>query len=621
MSKFCGVWYFDGRPATQEDVARVRIALSLPGYFAPQFHREPGLLMGRAAGCEGRRAPGMFQSEDLSVCLWDGRMDNPGDLLRQTGLRSDCPHAAIILSLYRQKGVDGLREVVGDWSLCIWDANSRQIVLASDYAGIRPLYYHKSASGLFWSSSLADLVRWTGIAELDDTYAANFLVHASASTLTPYAGILAVPAGYAISITPDRIAKRAFWTLPIYRETRYPDERRYEEQLLELFREGVQARIATGTPASSELSGGLDSSSIVCMADRIHKASPGQVAKLTTFSYTHENCPDEKYFREVEQARGLAGCHLELQECPAVTSDQAAAAPTWWEPRFRELARRMAVLGSGVLMTGQLGDLIMGNTPDDSSAVTELLAKGRFGKAAREAYAWARSTQVPIYPILWRSMREAWFSWVPPVTPLAAVGAIRTSSEDSLVEGLHARVGLCEPERTGDDVWRHAPPGRRWRFRGVDEILQARSLQTPEALQHVSYTHPFAHRPLVEFMLTIPAHVVAGPDQPRRLMRRAFAGLLPPLVLARKSKAAYTSTYRQSLMPLATLLLKDPAGIQLVERGYVDSHSLSSRLERFTQGLDCNESQLRLLVLFEFWLRNRKAPEGGQLSGVGYRHA
>ena len=144
-------------------------------------------------------------------------------------------------------------------------------------------------------------------------------VHASASTLTPYAGILAVPAGYAISITPDRIAKRAFWTLPIYRETRYPDERRYEEQLLELFREGVQARIATGTPASSELSGGLDSSSIVCMADRIHKAAPGQVAKLTTFSYTHENCPDEKYFREVEQARGLAGCHLELQECPAVT--------------------------------------------------------------------------------------------------------------------------------------------------------------------------------------------------------------------------------------------------------------------------------------------------------------
>jgi hypothetical protein len=357
------------------------------------------------------------------------------------------------------------------------------------------------------------------------------------------------------------------------------------------------------------------------MADRIHKASPGQVAKLTTFSYTHENCPDEKYFREVEQARGLAGCHLELQECPAVTSDQAAAAPTWWEPRFRELARRMAVLGSGVLMTGQLGDLIMGNTPDDSSAVTELLAKGRFGKAAREAYAWARSTQVPIYPILWRSMREAWFSWVPPVTPLAAVGAIRTSSEDSLVEGLHARVGLCEPERTGDDLWRHAPPGRRWRFRGVGEILQARSLQTPEALQHLSYTHPFAHRPLVEFMLTIPAPVVAGPDQPRRLMRRAFAGLLPPLVLARKSKAAYTSTYRQSLMPLATLLLKDPAGIQLVERGYVDSHSLSSRLERFTQGLDCNESQLRLLVLFEFWLRNRKAPEGGQLSGVGYRHA
>jgi hypothetical protein len=92
-------------------------------------------------------------------------------------------------------------------------------------------------------------------------------------------------------------------------------------------------------------------------------------------------------------------------------------------------------------------------------------------------------------------------------------------------------------------------------------------------------------------------------------MRRAFAGLLPSLVLNRKSKAAYTSVYVQALMPLAAALLKRPTGIQLVERGYVDRKSLTSRLERFTQGLDCNESQLRVLILFEFWLRNRVAPQ------------
>lgn len=609
MSKFCGVWHFDSRPASQEDEIRVRTALRSPGYFAPREHRGPGLLMGWAAGSDAPSSLELFQSPDRSVCLWDGRLDNRKDLLRLTGLHSDCPIGEVILSLYRQKGVDGLCDVVGDWSFCIWKANSREIVFASDYAGIRPLYYHRSISGLYWSSSLADLACWTGITELNDTYVGNFLVRGSASALTPYADIFAVPAGHAVSITQDRVIKRPFWSLPTHKEIRYRDERQYEERLVELFRESVQVRIVTGAPACAELSGGLDSSSVVCMADRLRMEAPGQMPKLTTFSYTHEECSDEKYFREIERACDLSACHLELQECPPVASHQAGVNPTWWEPRFRELARRMAARGSGVLLTGQLGDLIMGNTPDDSGQVAEWLSKARFGKGAREAYDWGRSNQVPVYPILWRSIREAYFNWVPPVSPRAAIGAFRASTEDSLAESLRDRLGLREQERSGDHHWRSAPPGRRARFRAVGELLQSRALQAPEALQHLSYTHPFAHRPLVEFMLTIPAHVVFGPNQPRRLMRRAFVGLLPKVVLSRKSKAAYTASYRRALMPLAAEILKRPAGVQLVERGYVNRQSLTNRLERFTQGLDCNESQLRLLLVCEFWLRNRVAPQ------------
>ena len=609
MSKFCGVCHFGSRPISPRRGGAGPERLSCPNYVSPVEYRDPELIAGWAAGSNAPPGIGLFQSPDGSICLWDGRLDNRKDILRQTGLPSDCSESAILLALFRQKGVDGFRDAVGDWSLCIWDAHSREIVLASDYAGIRPLYYHRCSDGVCWSTSLADLVRWTGITELDDLYVGSFLLRGSASAQTPYAGIFAVPSGRAVSIDRDRIARRAFWSLPIHLQTRYQDERQYEEQMLELFQEAVRVRVSGDIPVCAELSGGLDSSSVVCMVNRLQREAPGDVPDLTTFSYTHERCPDEKYFREVERTCGLSGFHLDLQEYPAFAADQAGAVPALWEPRFRKLARRMADLGSAVLLTGQFGDFIMGNTPDDSGAVTEWLVQGRFGEAAREAYAWARSMQVPIYPILWRSIREAWFSWVPPVNPRAAVGAIQSSMEDSLAEQLGDRLGSYEQERQSDEPWRHAPPGRRQRFRGAGEILQSRILQTPEALQHISYTHPYAHRPLVEFMLTIPSSVVSRPSQQRRLMRRAFAGLLPPMVLNRKSKAAYTSAYRQSLMPLAAALLRHPTGIQLVERGYVDRQSLTSRLERFTQGLDCNESQLRMLILFEFWLRNRVAPQ------------
>jgi len=607
VSKFCGIWHFDRRPASREDGRHIQIALGCPGFTAPQEHREPGLLMGWAAGAETPSRSGLCKSPDRSICLWDGRLDNRKDLLRQMGLEPGCSDGELVLDLYRKRAVDGLRDVVGDWSLCIWDANRREIVLASDYAGVRPLYYHLSPDRLVWSSSLADLVRWTGITTLDDIYVASFLARGAAQSQTPYAGISAVPAGHAVSISADGILKRAFWNLPIHRSLRYQDERQYEERMLELFREAVQVRMNTSMSVCAELSGGLDSSSVVCMADRLRREAVTEVPGLITFSYTHEQNPDEKYFREVERVCQLSGCHLQLRDFPAVSADQAGAAPAWWVPRFQRLAGRMAAAKAGVLLTGQLGDFVMGNTPDGSGQVTEWLAKGCFTEAAREAYAWGRSMQVPVYPILWRSICEAYFSRIPPTDPRDAVGALRGSTEDSLVQSLRTRIDWHERERLGDNSWRHAPPGRRQRFRGAGEILRDRTLQVPEALQHISYTHPYSHRPLVEFMLTIPASVVCRPDQPRRLMRRAFAGLLPRLVVERKSKATYASTFLQALLPLAGTLLKRPSEIQLVERGYVDRSSLIHRLEKLRQGLECNESQLRRLILLEFWLRNHSA--------------
>jgi len=614
LSKLCGICHFDSQPVSEEDAARVHADLRRPGYVAPEEHRGPGVLVGCAAGARAPRSQGLFESPERRVCAFDGRLDNRHDLLRETGAASGCPDSAIVLNLYQRKGVDGLRDAVGDWSCCIWDAGRAQIVLASDYAGIRPLYYHRNAGTIWWSTSLADLVRWTGVTELSDLYAGAFLLHGSAPGQTPYAGILPVNPGQAVVVSGDGIGKRDFWSLPIGQEIRYRDERQYEERLLELFREAVLSRIRQDTTVCAELSGGLDSSSVVCMADRLRKDMPGQLPELHTFSYTHENSPDERFFREVERHCDVHECHLQLWDYPAVAADPVGAAPVWWERRFQELSRRMAAAGSGVFLTGQFGDFIMGNSLDDTGQVTEWLVQGRLGKAAREAYAWARAMQVPVYPILWRSIREACSSWVPSASPHDSVGAIPFLREDSLVERLRTRVASDEQERFAGSALRQAPPGKRRRFRGVSEVLECRNLQTPEALQHVSFTHPFVDRPLVEFMLAIPSYVVCKPRQPRSLMRRAFSGLLPPLIANRKSKGAYTSTYNQALMPLAKEILTNPSRIEAVERGYVERDSAIRRLEKFTQGLECHEGQLRLLILFEFWLRSYAARQPAPVS-------
>jgi asparagine synthase (glutamine-hydrolysing) len=612
MSNLAGIFYFDLRPTGGSDEERISSSLETIGGFAPRLYRRPGLIMGYGpSGACPHSDSGWFTSPEGLHCTWDGRLDNTADLRARYDAPCASTAGALAIEAYRGHGAPGFLDIVGDWSLALWDPHSLSVVLASDYAGIRPLYYHRGPDRLLWSSSLSDLVRWTGLNEIDEEFVAVFLTQGSAAGHTPYRGIHPVPPGHAVITSRDAASTRAFWELPTHRQTRHSDEREYEEQLRVLFRESVAARSRTDGPVCVELSGGLDSSSIVCMADRLKTAGPANYPDLVTFSYVCDNSTDRKYRELVEQSCTAHSVHFPIEKFPFVAPHQVGkASPAWWEPRFRALARQMSTLGSSVILTGQLGDLIMGNIVDDSGQVADYIQEYQFMQAAREAFAWSQTLRVPIYSILWRALRANCTAWAAP--SIADSMCDRYGHIDSLSPAFRKRVALSGHDRDRDLGWQSAPPGRRQIFRSISEMLSARILQVPEPLQHISYAHPYAHRPLVEFMLTIPPSVVCRPGEPRRLMRRAFAGLLPPAVLKRKSKTAYGRAYRGALLPLAVELLRRPADIRMVEFRYVDYRSFTDRLKRFTEGLDCNESQLRQLILLEFWLR-RIGEEGDSL--------
>ena len=89
-------------------------------------------------------------------------------------------------------------------------------------------------------------------------------------------------------------------------------------------------------------------------------------------------------------------------------------------------------------------------------------------------------------------------------------------------------------------------------------------------------------------------------------MRRAFHELWPAELRTRRSKDSFAGVFLDCLRPLASMLLRQP-NLQVVDRGYVDAGSFRQRLDRLTQSLDCNEAQLRLIILLELWLRKTRA--------------
>ncbi len=87
-------------------------------------------------------------------------------------------------------------------------------------------------------------------------------------------------------------------------------------------------------------------------------------------------------------------------------------------------------------------------------------------------------------------------------------------------------------------------------------------------------------------------------------MRSALSDLWPAGLRERRSKGSFNAPWQEASKPLARALLKAKT-LHSVERGFVDRDSLRTRLERLCHGLDCNESQLRQIILLELWLRNR----------------
>jgi len=573
MRSLAGVCYFDSRPIGPGDRAML-LALA-DGDLAP--HLAPGLAMLSGSGPDAHSG----------LCAFAGRLDIPKDTTFSCA-------SELVLSLYHRKGPAAFHDLIGDWGVALWDARERAILLAGDYAGVRPLYYCRTPASLKWSSSLEHLLNWTGITSLDSDLDADFvagmIAHACSPGKTPYRGIDCLQPGAFLRATRESFVTKRFWHPPIDSCALDGNEADYAERLRTLFQEAVAVRLGGAAHVSAELSGGMDSSSVVCMANRL---APG----ITTFSYHSPGTNDAPFISAVEEFCKNPGIHLDSEEFPPLTYACAgSAAPYFGAPRWAEVSRRMRRQGSGLLLTGQAGDLVMGNWLDDSEQAADYLRQGRVVSAVKEAFAWSQSLGVPVYPILWRALRPVDLAARSP----AAHGC------QSMAGAFRQRAESLDGAPFAWECPRDVPPSHRKRLWGLMNLLSSGTLRSPDTLAGAYTTHPFTHRPLVEFMLSAPSGFLCRPGEPRRLMRRALKGIVPDALLRRRSKGNYEVMFRRALRKCAVELLRDPEPLRLVELGYLEQESTQRRLEDLVQGLPCSEHQLRQVILCEVWLRRRR---------------
>ena len=610
MGVHAGVFFFDGRAARGDHLIPAARVSSIGSDGSTYADVCVAMTSGAChAWADGPSARRPLRSPSGLVIAWDGRLDNRDDLLLRLGdaVRDDASDPAIVSCAFERWGVDGLRLLTGEWSVAIWDGPRRMLHLARDYVGVRPLYYFADREKVLWSTDLGELaVRSGRVDALSEAFVARFMAVRFRSEITPYEDVHGVPAATCLSFGADGVhMRRRFWNLNPG-VVRYRDKRQYEEHLRALWRDAVASRLRTGGTVWAELSGGLDSSSVVCMADWLirNRRAPAQGMQPLSYVTTQSPEGDERRFiAEVEARVGVAS------EVVGVESHQGLVDPDldWVSPfALRDVAlagaQRVRDRGGRVVLSGRVGDAVMGCNPDNSVAVLDDFGTGHVATALSNMRRWARATRKPFLEIAWQLTRT--------VLSRQRVAGPREPARAGLQLLAPRLRDLAERDRHDlAGALANVPASKRDLASLVLEYAFASALNVPLKPYGLVYTYPFTHRPLIEYVLAIPGEELSAPGEMRSLMRRAFDGFVPARILRRISKGYYPPAIARAIRPLAAAM-RPVERLEVVRRGWIDPSRLDDAIGTLIDGGGRTRAEVQRVLRLEQWLtsRDRRGP-------------
>src|SRR5260370_20693555 len=201
-----------------------------------------------------RESLGERQPASLDGRFWiaaDARLDDRVAFiaeLQRSGrrVRPDAPDSELLLHAYATWGTPCVEHLRGDFSFAIWDARNKQLFCGRDHFGIKPFYYVQQGDLFLFSNPLNCLRMHSGVsAELNDAAISEFLIiglNCDKAT-TSFRDIQRLPPAHSLSISPEGLKVRRYWTPPTDGRIRYSKPEEDVEQFQSLFQAAVAHRL------------------------------------------------------------------------------------------------------------------------------------------------------------------------------------------------------------------------------------------------------------------------------------------------------------------------------------------------------------------------------------------
>lgn len=552
-------------------------------------------------------------SDGFLTLAADARIDNRNELiplLKDFIAREVPSDAEIILAAYQKWNEECPKYLIGDFAFAIWDAERECLFLARDPVGIRLLHYLRTGNSFVFGSSVGSVLATINtVPEPNIPLVADLLAGRYDRWIdeTAFKDIHRLPPAHSMTVHPSGIRLTRYWAFGARKESPLATEEEYIARFGELFREAVRCRMRVTDSLAMTVSGGIDSSSIACMAH--HLISSGDVCTTgRMYSAVFEDTPsaDEKaYLDEL-----IAACpRFPVTEIPSDTlwglcefADDAGYPlddPEIEATRAVMLTQLSHIAHDGhrVVLSGHGGDQVMYtdayDIPTSLNDIALTMLPSEFRHFLRNG--------IPVPKLL----EEA---YIIPLIPVVLRRRLSRLLRDPTIGGLLTPRCFNIPPPD------HADSSHKFRTETSSEIYLAvteglNSVYRVTQDTYASYTgidwrFPFYDRRLIDFLLSVPPSYMFRGGFSRCLIRQYMKGLLPEKIRRRTTKCHLGDIQERGIQEKERRRIQELINdSRAVEMGLVNPDALKKAWESCWNGGEYPARPLVRFLCAEAWLR------------------
>ncbi|MDI7261499.1 MAG: asparagine synthase (glutamine-hydrolyzing) [Thermodesulfobacteriota bacterium] len=519
----------------------------------------------------------------------------------------------VILHAYEEWGVDCLSRFNGMWAFAIIDLKKKRIFCSRDRAGVKPFYYLYNGKRFCFASEIKALLQIDDFyPETNEQVVADYLFSGLLDHTheTFFKNIHQLRPGEYLMAESKGLTIKSYWDIEV-KEIHFPRKDDYAERFYELLEDSIRLRLRTDVPIGTCLSGGLDSSSIVCLASKlmfegIH-IDPWLVGeKQKTFSSCFEDPTyDERRFIEsviqhtkAENNYVFPSVDAFFKEMPRLLWHQEepfGSTSIYAQWNVMRLAKERGVT---VLLDGQGGDeLLAGYPPSFYALFKQTVRQVALVSLIKEIRGFLKhqgqmidqfvprvisSLVSNVFNPLFQHLNPGGFGWI----------------EESFKKKYYRSV--TKPNRFENELNNYLY--HIFRSAALPSLLHYEDRNS--MAYSIETRLPFLDYRLVEFVFGLPMEFKIRGGVTKIILRKAMEGILPEEVRNRMDKMGFVTPEADWLRTT----LRDPIreifnSKSFSERGIFNIANVHRAFQDHCNGKVDNHSMIWRCVNLELWLR------------------